>query len=129
MDLNVQVQSKIPKPSNEKKNIKNPLEPAGTKIPKIIKQNEEAFNDNLPWKKGDLLDSLDLGSTNMKKLFKNRPKLCDSPGGNQNEKAEWLKENIRESINEWAPKKLEPLPEIKPTKRVINRKGVRVLGC
>ena len=123
LDLNVQVKSKIPKPSVEKqitRNTKGNIEDIPSKIPKIVKAGD--FPDNLPWKKGDLLDSLDLGSTNMKKLFKNRPKLCESPGGNNSDKAEWLKENFRESINEWAPKKLEPLPQIKPTRRVLNPK-------
>lgn len=119
LDLNVKVATKIPKPSAAKE-TKGNLEENLSRIPKIAKEKGE---ENLPWKKGDLLDSLDLGSTNMKKMFKNRPKLCESPGAKAEEKAEWLKENIRESINEWAPKKIEKLPEIKPTKRVVNLKA------
>ena len=122
LDLNVQARSKIPKPSVEKQvpmDCRGNVENVASKIPKLPKADD--FSDNLPWKKGDLLDSLDLGSTNMKKLFKNRPKLCESPGGDSKDnKGEWLKENFRESINEWAPKKLEPLPQIKPTRRILN---------
>lgn len=102
LEVQVTDESKIPK-------FKNPL----NKIPEK--------SENLPWKKGDLLDSLDLSSTNLKKMFQNRPKLCESPGREKAKDPEWLKENFRESINEWAPKKIEPLPEIKPTKRVLPR--------
>jgi hypothetical protein len=126
LDLDVQQKSKIPKPSLEKNIYKNLAEIPNTKIPKLQQIKEKDLDDNLPWKKGDLLDSLDLSNTNMKKLFKNRPKLCDSPGRQNDDKAQWLKENIRESINEWAPKKLEPLPEIKPTKRIVSRKLLKV---
>ena len=119
LDLDIQQKSKIPKPLNEKNIHKNILEVINTKIPKVAKNH--ILNENLPWKKGDLLDSLDLSTTDLKKLYKNRPKLCESPGNLKENKPEWLKENFRESINEWAPKKIEPPPQIKPTKRIVSR--------
>ena len=122
LDLGFNPQSRIPKPSLVKK-----PEVQGTDESKIPKLKNPLCRvpekpENLPWKKGDLLDSLDLSSTNLKKMFQNRPKLCESPGREKNGKEpEWLKENFRESINEWAPKKIEALPEVKLTKRVLPR--------
>ena len=130
LDLQINFNSKIPKPSFEKKVLVN----AGieeTKIPKIFKPLPEIPEipkrvDSMPWKKGDLLDSLDLGTTNLKKLFQNRPKLCDSPGRQNQADPEWLKENFRTSINEWAPKKIETFTNIKPTKRVLTKNLIKI---
>lgn len=122
LDLGFNPQSRIPKPALMKK--QEVLVPEESKIPKFnikpAKLGPEKI-DNLPWKKGDLLDSLDLSSTNLKKMFQNRPKVCDSPGREKEKDPAWLKENFRESINEWAPKKIEPIAELKPTKRVLPR--------
>lgn len=138
LDLDVDLKSRIPRPAAEKKLVKipsdhnikgpspsRPLNENQSKIPKFGHQKDIKKDDCLPWKKGDLLDSLDLSSTNMKKMFQNRPKLCDSPGASQADKSEWLKENFRESINEWAPKKIEPV-ELKPSKRVIIKKHNKI---
>lgn len=130
LDLQINFNSKIPKPSLEKKVLVNTgIEE--TKIPKIFKPLPEIPEipkrvDSMPWKKGDLLDSLDLGTTNLKKLFQNRPKLCDSPGRQNQADPDWLKENFRTSINEWAPKKIETFTNIKPTKRVLTKNLIKI---
>jgi hypothetical protein len=121
--------SKIPKPLSFKKPLFSI--PDDSRIPKLFKVPLSEIpekSENLPWKKGDLLDSLDLGSTNLKKLFQNRPKLCHSPGRQKNEDPEWLKENFRVSINEWAPKKIEVFSNVRPTKRVLTKNLIKIGG-
>lgn len=118
--LDLDVQTKIPKPGQERKQWD--LKGDDSKIPKIVKGPLPAIPekvDNLPWKKGDLLDSLDLSSTNLKKFMKNKPKACESPGREKGER-EWLMENFRESIKEWAPSRPQAEAHIQKELQIPN---------
>lgn len=66
---------------------------------------------NLPWKKGDLLDSLDLSSTNLEKFMKRKDEDCGLHD-QEKEERDWLVDNFRESIKEWAPKRPEANTQI-----------------
>ena len=67
--------------------------------------------ENLPWKKGDLLDSLDLSSTNLKKFMNKKVEACEFPEREKLER-DWLLDNFRESIKEWAPPRSESITQI-----------------
>ena len=118
--LDLEVQTKIPKPGQERKLWD--LKGEDSKIPKIVKGPLPAIPeklDSLPWKKGDLLDSLGLSSTNLKKFMKNKPKACESPGREKGER-EWLMENFRESIKEWAPTRPQPDHQVLKEPQITN---------
>jgi hypothetical protein len=112
--LDLEVGSHIPKPSKLQA-IKPSHRDRASKIPRLPPRG------NGLWVKGDLLDSLDLGSTNL--LGKRRqfeieeeapaPEVTHSPlrGGKKESKVfeqdslegkDWLRDSVKQSIQEWA---------------------------
>ncbi|CAG9331285.1 unnamed protein product [Blepharisma stoltei] len=125
--------TKIPAP-NHNQPVECRINTPNTKIPRFLSNLKE---DKPLWSKGDLLDSLDLSNTNLnKKPKKEEFEDLNKPEWNPTEKENWLEQNIRESIREWAPtkemkiiseeeEKPEKIENIKPTKRVTKVLSVK----